>query len=247
MQKELDLFFMKEPTQKTKVFEILFLMFLLLSFGLNGFCQQSEKVKIGVLVNFANQPIVLHDSNYVLKDGSFVKFEILKFYLSNLQLLLNNKVIYAEPNSYHLIDCAVLSSQNIFLGLSQNIAFDAVKFNLGIDSLTNVSGAMGGNLDPVNGMYWTWQSGYINAKIEGSCLLSPEEKKEFEFHLGGYQNPFNPLQTIELNTTSSNFNIALSLDAFFANIDLAKQKNIMLPSIDAVTLSKRLSKCFSIQ
>jgi uncharacterized integral membrane protein len=31
------------------------------------------------------------------------------------------------------------------------------------------------------------------------------------------------------------------------NIDLAKQKNIMLPSIDAVTLSKRLSKCFSIQ
>jgi hypothetical protein len=37
------------------------------------------------------------------------------------------------------------------------LKYDQIQFQLGIDSLTNVSGAMGGDLDPTKGMYWTWQ------------------------------------------------------------------------------------------
>ena len=61
---------------------------------------------------------------------------------------------------------------------------------------------MGGDLDPTKGMYWAWQSGYINFKMEGSCSQCLATKNNFEFHLGGYQQPFYAMQTIELNTTA---------------------------------------------
>ena len=78
--------------------------------------------------------------------------------------------------------------------------FNTIAFNLGIDSITNVSGAQGGDLDPTKGMYWAWQSGFINIKLQGTSNSCPPPKNEFEFHLGGYQYPFNSLQTIILKT-----------------------------------------------
>ena len=80
---------------------------------------------------------------------------------------------------------------------------DKIKFNLGIDSLTNVSGVMGGDLDPTKGMYWTWQSGYINFKMEGSSAVCPTRNHEFQFHIGGYQDPFYAMQTLELEVKNS--------------------------------------------
>ena len=77
------------------------------------------------------------------------------------------------------------------LEIPEDTEFDAIQFNLGIDSLTNVSGALGGDLDPTKGMYWTWQNGYVNFKLQGTSDLCNNPKNEFEFHLGGYLKPFN--------------------------------------------------------
>jgi hypothetical protein len=201
---------------------------------------------LGVVFN--NSPIVLHDSTYLINNGHTVKFETLKFYISNIQLLQNDVPVFTEQNSFHLIDVSDTTTQNFFLKLTNGINFNAIKFNLGIDSVTNVSGALGGDLDPTKGMYWAWQSGYINFKIEGSCSNATLSKNDFEFHLGGYLYPFNPLQQIEFNTDSkSKINITLDLNKFFSLVDLSKQKKIMSPCTEAVFLSQQLSKCFSIK
>lgn len=216
-------------------------------FLVNAFGQSWAPLKVSWHCQFRGKELVLHDSIYPLNEGNKIVFSTLKFYVSNLQLLKNNKVVYTEPNSYHLIDCAVQTSQQIFLGLNQNLAFDAIRFHLGIDSITHSSGAMGGDLDPVNGMYWTWQSGYIHSKLEGFFLYGESSKRDFEFHLGGYQEPFNTLQTVTLHGANNEVNIGLSIDEFFAPLEVMNQKNIMSPSTDAVNLSKQLSNCFSIK
>jgi hypothetical protein len=67
-----------------------------------------------------------------------------------------------------------------------------------VDSLHNCSGAQSGDLDPVKGMFWTWNSGYIFFKLEGKSPASHSPGNIFEFHVGGYRKPNNNLRGVEL-------------------------------------------------
>ncbi|MBK7602394.1 MAG: hypothetical protein IPI15_02200 [Saprospiraceae bacterium] len=225
----------------------IFLSFSFLLFYMFVYCQKPENINITLEIVFNNDNIILDDSVYQTDNGTSIKFETLKFYISQIQLLKNDKVVFAEQNSYHLIDIFDPASLNILLTPQQNINFNKIKFSLGVDSVTNVSGAMGGDLDPTKGMYWTWQSGYINFKMEGRWANKHNLKNEFEFHLGGYQYPYNPVQTVELTTTDNNWNIVLDLGQFFNAVNLDRQKSIMSPCADAVLLSRQVAKCFRIR
>ena len=66
--------------------------------------------------------------------------------------------------------------------LIANAPFDLY---LGVDSVLNYNGVHEGALDPINGMYWTWQTGYINCKLEGN-IICDSSRKSFEYHIGGY-------------------------------------------------------------
>jgi hypothetical protein len=126
------------------------------------------------------------------------------------------------------------------------IAFDAIQFNVGIDSVTNVAGAMGGDLDPTNGMYWTWQSGYINIKLEGRSNKCVTRNNAFTFHLGGYQFPFNALQNVILPIQQrEQINVVVDLQKFFTSFDLTTQNQIMSPGKSAIFLSNQFSTIFS--
>ena len=106
---------------------------------------------------------------------------------------------------------------------------------------------MGGDLDPTKGMYWTWQNGYINFKIEGKSNLSFAKSNDFVFHLGGYQNAFSTLQTIQLPVQNSQvISINMAIDKWIYEIDLNKQNHIMSPSKEAVILANKLSTIFSV-
>lgn len=127
------------------------------------------------------------------------------------------------------------------------VQYDQIRFNLGIDSITNTVGLLGGDLDPVKGMYGTWQSGYINIKIEGSSLKCKTRKNEFQFHLGGYLATYNPLQEITLAVQSEkNITVNIDLSRFFEAIDLSRQNHIMSPGKEAMTLSEAAAKMFFI-
>jgi hypothetical protein len=123
--------------------------------------------------------------------------------------------------------------------------FDSLTFTLGVDSITNVSGAFGGDLDPTNGMYWAWNSGYINLKLEGRGAISPYPKQQFELHLGGYLPPHQTLQQIVLRPGStSDVIVHLDVMELLKEVDLSTRSNVMSPGEEAVRLSKAAARMF---
>jgi hypothetical protein len=170
----------------------------------------------------------------------------LKFYVSHLSFYKNEKLVWQDKVTAHLMDA--VNDMSIKLIIKNNIDFNAIKFGLGIDSITNVSGALDGDLDPLKGMYWTWQSGYVNFKLEGTMPDNNWVKQKFEYHLGGYSGDFNSYNTITLDVDNANdINVTLDLDKFISNWYVGAHPNIMSPGKVAVDFSKILASCFSIR
>ena len=147
-----------------------------------------------------------------------------------------------EAQSFHLIDAAREASLHLAIQNKRGVRLDAVCFHLGIDSATSVSGAIGDYLDRTKGFFWTWQSDYINLKCEGKSNVCIARNKEFQFHLGGYKQPFGCMQTPMFPTSTSDI-ITNQFDeeAFLSKIDMAKHHQFMSPCADAVCLSAHLT------
>jgi hypothetical protein len=223
------------------VFLLFFLTLYFVSFS------QINSIQLSVTPTFGASAFHLADSAFTASDSSDLRVTELKFYLSNIQLLKKGKVVLEEKTSFHLLDASYINSLTILMDNKQHVKFDELKFNLGIDSVTSVSGVLGGDLDPTKGMYWAWQSGYINFKLEGTSPICKTRNNEFQFHLGGYQPPNNCLQTIRFPISNSN-NISLKLDVqnVLKQIDLVKSNQIMSPSAEAVRLSKIIANSFTL-
>jgi len=193
---------------------------------------------IPIIVVYHKKEVNLYDS-LNSKDFQISKF---KFYLSNLRLYNSDKLVDEELYSYHLIDLLDTSKNELLIKRNNKITFNRIQFNIGIDSATNVAGALEGDLDPTNNMYWTWQSGYINLKLEGVF----EDGIKREYHLGGYLPPFNSLQTLKLEwTNSSAMKIYIHLDDFIKSIPDSIPPQIMTPCSSSVYLSKLFAKSIS--
>jgi hypothetical protein len=126
--------------------------------------------------------------------------------------------------------------------------FDAIRFNIGIDSTTNSEGVKGGDLDPTKNMYWAWQSGYINFKLEGKSKVCKTRNNAFQFHIGGYSYPNNSLQTvtIAINKTSG-LNINFDLEKLLSGIGLQNINEIMSPNAKAMQVAKLYKTVFEAQ
>jgi hypothetical protein len=93
---------------------------------------------------------------------------------------------------------------------------------------------MTGDLDAMYGMYWAWQSGYINVKIEGSSSVCKTRKNVFQYHLGGYLSPNQTIQQLAFATTSYHINLAIVLDNILQHQSLLNTPEVMSPSSQAV-------------
>ena len=227
--------------------------FILFFLGINAvvFAQKKAKnndLQLEINILFGDKPLVIHQNYYKIAANDSVLITKLRFYVSNIRFYQDDKFVGAEKQSFHLIDAS--SKETMRININQKIKkpFNTVKLELGIDSLTNVSGAFGGDLDPTKGMYWAWQSGYINLKLEGKSSRSTHRNHEFEYHLGGYLHPFCAVQTIGLRVKTepnqTEIPIIFDLKPFFDGIDFATQQNIMSPSAEAVLLMQKVSKLF---
>ena len=225
----------------SKLLKISFVIILFYTNVFSLFAQKNKLVFHPISFNQTLKPGVY----YKLNTNDSIQITSFKFYISQLELINESKTVWKEQVSYHLIDA--FDENTLTFQIPSDIPFTKLKFQLGIDSITNVSGAMGGDLDPTKGMYWTWQSGYINLKLEGNSNLCKTRHNEFQFHLGGYQYPFNCLQTVFIPIKSSH-KIVLNVDVvkFFENIDLLKHNHIMSPSKEAVNLSEKVIESFCV-
>ncbi len=232
---------------KSRVYYIILLCFLSFLFIQKGYTQ-TNCLSVPVVAKFNNKPLILSDTTYTISGNHKIKFEVLKLYISKVTLKQTNRMVWQENDSFHLIDFDENDSNALCLEIPDDIEFDAIQFNLGIDSLTNVSGALGGDLDPTKGMYWTWQNGYINLKSEGTSDLCNNPKNEFKYHLGGYLTPYNNLQTIQLMISNPNqFMIYFDVEQFVNRLDLENVNHIMSPGAAAVEHAQFAAKCFSIK
>ena len=209
-----------------------------------AFCFKGEPVSILFSPKFGNQNVVPGKNYFLPAVNDSVSVETFRFYVSDICFMKNKKIVFRDKDA-HLID---LESQLNILYKNKISDFDEVQFSIGIDSITNSGGVKGGDLDPTKNMYWAWQSGYINFKLEGKSNLCATRKNEFQFHLGGYQFPFNALQTVSLKLKQSDTaQVTFDVRQFIWDIDLTHQNQIMSPSKEAVLLSKKVAKAFSIK
>ena len=222
-------------------------IFLSLSFcilNLIGFSQ--SEVSIHFQPTLQKQSVQL-DRIYHFDDAE-ISFNMLKFYIGKIQFLKNEKPITEVYDTFHLIDFSDSLSRNVVIKTPENLEFDKIQFQLGVDSLTHEAGVMGGDLDPIKGMYWAWNTGYINFKLEGKSPLCENRHESFQYHLGGYLPPFQTVQVIELPVSKKdNLTIELNLDIFLSQIDLVSEHTFMSPGAKAKVLSKLASRIFSIK
>lgn len=185
----------------------------------------------------------LTDSTYSnLKDS--IQISLFKMYISNIELKNGDKTVFKEKNSFHLIDFSD-SSLTSFLLTNKKVNYTSVCFQVGVDSTTTLSGALGGDLDPTKGMYWTWQTGYIHFKLEGINNFS--DKKDFVYHIGGFQYPNNTVRKIELKTSKKpTITIDFQLDQLIHQVEKLDVEQVMSPGKAANDISVIISRCFKI-
>ena len=194
---------------------------------------------------FFDGPLVL-DEQRTLPNDEAIRISQFRFYVCHLVLHTNGHSVPIREGC-HLVDADEPGSWDVDLGASASFHPDSIAFELGVDSLLNVSGALGGDLDPTKGMYWAWNSGYINLKLEGSTPLGPYPKGSFELHLGGYLPPYATAQRVVLKPSKKGpLTVRVDVSELLVDVDLKGRCNVMSPGAEAVRLSRRAVSMFKI-
>lgn len=208
----------------------------------------------------ANDPLILDQTlRYQNANGDSYSVEMFKYYISNVAFMDNMGNTWFEPNSYHLVDAADTNSLKIYIDSMPAATYTSVSFMIGVDSTRNVSGTQTGALDPSNGMFWTWSSGYIMAKVEGRSPSSTASFDLFVFHIGGYAgsyagqriaNPsFNSAIATVTTTSVPKIHMKSDVNEWFQSpnvIDFATLSNVSVPGANSVIISDNYANMFSI-
>ncbi|MCC6373145.1 MAG: hypothetical protein IT236_19225 [Bacteroidia bacterium] len=150
-------------------------------------------VHIAIKHMVANQLLVLDSGRYTNELQQAYTLSKLKYYLGKFTLL-NSNGTESKVDAYFLVDEENSESKTLQLDGIALGEYTGMEFILGVDSLNNCSGAQSGALDPVNAMFWTWNTGYIFLKLEGHAAASTSPAHLFEYHIGGYKQPQNSVR-----------------------------------------------------
>jgi hypothetical protein len=206
--------------------------------------------------NFGDEKLEFNKA-YTTPHGEQININVFKYYISNIVLKAADGKEYAEPESYHLIDHSVAGSMHFHLEKVPVNNYTSVSFLIGVDSTRNVSGSQTGALAVENGMFWTWKTGYIMAKLEGTSPQSGQMGNMVTYHIGGFSGAYNGVRRVTLNF-SQNVNLSslesgqidLKADAskwFAPNvIKIADRSEIMNTSETSKAIADNYASMFSI-
>ena len=102
----------------------------------------------------------------------------------------------------------------------------------GIDSALQVGGVGTGALDPLRGMYWTWQTGYVQWKMEGAIRVDGVESP-LELHLGGFDGVTKSQSMLSdylIYPTTNSVIAEWDISPFLAEVVRRKKFGVMSPS-----------------
>ncbi len=175
-----------------------------------------------------------------------------RFYVSGFTLFFADSTTYHAPAGYQLIDAEKKASWSVPLPYAPMKAVVAVSFVVGVDSAASMGGALGGPLDPALGMYWAWQSGYINAKIEGISPSRPAAARHrFAFHIGGYAAPYATRRTVWMPlarpSEAKSLTLVADVGQWLGAAPLAATPDVLVPGAAAAVQADRLAAMFRIE
>ena len=150
------------------------------------------------------------------KNGSGEEFTLTTFnyFISNVALKKADGTVVKFPEQYFLIRQADPTTWEPKLADVPAADYTEISFLIGVDSTRSVAGVdkRTGVLDELSygddGMAWSWNSGYIFVKMEGTSPVVPLNsagKRAFAMHVGGYKGSANNLRTVTmpLNTNAT--------------------------------------------
>jgi len=177
---------------------------LLITVLMAGIFQQPAAQSVGSRDSLTIQifPVVgeknwMPEATYTNASGESFSIDKCLFYLSNFAFQTSSGKWYPIKDSYFLVNISDSNSLQIRLPILFSDIVN-IQFLVGVDSTKNVSGIQSGALDPARGMFWTWNTGYVMAKMEGSSPVSPMPGKKFTYHVGGFAGEQNVTKLIQL-------------------------------------------------
>jgi hypothetical protein len=196
-------------------------------------------------------------TNYVNASAETFSVTNFRYYISNVKLIKEDGSKYEVPNSYFLINANDTNSLLAELTDIPGGKYTGVEYMIGVDSARNVSGAQTGALDPANGMFWSWSTGYIFMKLEGQSSAS--SNNSFVYHIGGYSGVNRGQRTVSLDFTPSvlivdggkreaEIHILTDVLEIFKNpnnISIANGSNIMMVGPSSSNIANNYADMFS--
>jgi hypothetical protein len=216
--------------------------------------------KVGFTIkNVAGMDPVLSPgvNQYSNPSNELFTITLFKYYMSNFKLIRKDGTTFDIPESYHLVDAFNASTLHFHFEKIPFAEYKGVSFLIGVDKDRNTSGAQTGDLDPAKDMFWTWSTGYIMAKLEGTSSSVPTPDNKYRLHIGGFEGDNSALRTVTINFASNMMlvadtegEIALKADVLEwfkpSDISLASTNNIMMPSTTSRKIADNYADMFSL-
>ena len=184
-----------------------------------------------------------------------------KFYIHGIELenTQTNSIRRLDKNDHFLIATSDPLAASVQLKLPAGV-YDRINFIIGVDSLRNISGAQTGALDPAQGMFWTWSTGYIMVKLEGNSSIASTPDNVMEYHVGGFKAGENAIRKVSLNFpmlqklelkqgTQGSIRIVANINSLFNSVHPIRIKDkpvSMTPGILATQIADNYSKMFTV-
>ncbi|MCS7084893.1 MAG: hypothetical protein RMM53_02350 [Bacteroidia bacterium] len=223
---------------------------------------QKGNLRIEFEPRAGDAPLILNDRGYVVASGDTVKIAVFNYYVSNITLIKKGGGEEVLPKTYHLIKTNESSSRVLTMSDVPVGEYEGIKFVVGVDARRNTCsandewagdcGAQDGALDPANGMYWSWNSGYIFFKLEGLYARD----SVFQYHIGGSRDPHSAVVVAVPDMKGRTFKVEAGrtpelhfyADALeiFKSVSLRDMPKIHMPGEKAAQIAGAYKSMFSL-
>jgi hypothetical protein len=188
-----------------------------LFFSLNG------TLNLSFQHTFGNSTFQLAPTQFITNANDTLVFTDLVYYVSHIRLTRADGSILNLQNNHLLNHQTGRTSFTVNVPQGHYTKLDLL---LGVDSVNNHSGMQEGDLDPANGMFWTWNTGYIFYRIKGRHGTA---NTAFVYDVGGLQNLVNisiDLNAYQVNKTAISCTLKHDVAAFFNTPNMLNLRQI---------------------
>lgn len=187
--------------------------------------KKPDPTSANVTIAFSNevdgQPLELGVMKYTNPHGDKYQVDMMKYYVSDMTLIGDSSE--EKINVSDLVNASDVPNCKVDATKVPNGTYKRIKFSIGVPQSRNHSGAQEGDLDPLNGMIWDWNTGYIFFKHEGSYTDTSSQKQLLIFHYASdraYTTVDLPLSSpLVVASKDKKVYIKFNLNSLYTNIN----------------------------